>query len=106
LTSPKVPPSFKKFLIEASKSNAKFYRDVLLDSERPDAEELSLQLDKIFKPDELAQMMAPPPPMPMGPPPGGPPQGGPPKGNPSGQTQGIKRGRPARPQGPPMGMGQ
>ena len=93
LTSPQVPPPFKKFLIEASAANAKLLRDVLLDSERPDAEELSLNLKTIFSEQELAQMMMPPPPMPpQGPPgskgPGGPPQGGPPQGGP--------------PQGPPV----
>jgi hypothetical protein len=58
-----------------------------LDSERPDAEELSLNPDKLYTPEEIQKMMTPPPPkppMPRGgpqrgrPKPGGPPQGQPP----------------------------
>ena len=106
LTSPQVPPPFKKFLIEASSANAKLLRDVLLDSERPDAEELSLDLKKIFTPEELQQMMMPPPPPPGPPggppggpqggpprPPGGPPQGGPPQGPPQGPPPGVQPDR-------------
>lgn len=87
LTSPQVPPEFKKFLLAGWKASAKFYQDVLLDSERPDAEELSLNPDKLYTPEEIQKMMTPPPPkppMPRGgpqrgrPKPGGPPQGQPP----------------------------
>ncbi|MFA5379528.1 MAG: hypothetical protein WC455_27470 [Dehalococcoidia bacterium] len=93
LTSPGVPPEFKKFLLMAGHSSAKFYRDVLLDSERPDADELAVDLAKIFSPQEIQKMMTPAPPQP--------PMG---KGKPGGPKQGPPGGPSGPPQGPPPGM--
>lgn len=95
LSSQQVPPEFKKFLLAASKANAKFYQDVLLDSERPDAKELALSFDDIYAPEEIQKMMMPPPP--PQPPPGGP-QGPPKPPGPQGPPQGPPGG------GPPPGM--
>jgi hypothetical protein len=74
LTSPQVPIQFKKFLLATSKVNSKFLRDILLDSERPDAEALSLDIENILSPEEIQAMLQPPPP-PMPPPMTGQPQG-------------------------------
>jgi hypothetical protein len=100
LTSPQVPIPFKKFLLAASEANSILMTDILLDSERPDAEKLSLNLMKIFTPEEIQQMLQPPPPPQPPPGPGGPPSGpdgpvGPPNGPPQGPPQG--------PPGPQMG---
>lgn len=105
LSSPQVPPEFKKFLLAASKANAEFYKDVLLDSERPDAKELALAFEDIYSPEDIQKMLMPPPP--PQPPPGGPPggPGKPPQGKP-GQPgpQRPPQGPPQGPQGPPPGM--
>ena len=94
MTDPNTPVPFKKFLLSASHANAKFLRDVLLDSDRPDADELCLDLEKIWTPEEIQEMLTPPPP---------PPQQGPPGGPPGGQPPGMP---PEGPPGPPEGMPQ
>ncbi len=89
LVNPLVPPAFKKVLMEANKIGVDVVREILLDFDKNDAENLVLDLSKIILPQDMTQ----PPPMP---PPGMPPPGGPlPGGQPG----------PARPQqGPPPGM--
>jgi hypothetical protein len=98
LTSPMVPVQFKKFLLAACKANAKLFEDVMLDSERPDAEELSLNIEKILTPQEIQQLLAPPPlPSPPVLSKPGAPTGGP--GSQPGEGGGIV------PPGKPQGMG-
>jgi hypothetical protein len=85
LTDQNVPPEFKKFLLESGKVAARLFRDILYDSDRPDAEELAVDPGKIM--DAQALLAPPPPPPPPQMPPGPP-------------------GPQVAPQGPPPDMGE
>lgn len=107
LANPQVPPPAKMVMVQMGVGAARMFRETLRDFNRPDADELVVDLSQFPEIQQLLMPPPPPPPMPgQGGPeqgPGGPEQGGPPQG---GGPQGPPPGPPGPPpQGPPPGMG-
>jgi hypothetical protein len=104
MVSPQTPSDFKKVLFESAAIGVKLLKEILLDFEKVDAEQLVLDPTKVINAQKaiMTSMDLQPP---QGPPPG---QGGPPQGPPPGQggpPQGPPgpQGPPPGPMGPPMG---
>ena len=94
VTSPMVPPQFKKYAFAVDRAGAKVLRDIIRDFDKNNAEELVVGLSDVINEQEV--MMPPPPPMP-------PVEGGPPGGMPGMEGMpGEGMGGPAPPQGMPM----
>jgi hypothetical protein len=111
LTSPQVPSDMKKVIMEANRIGVELLKNILLDYDLPNAEQLVLDLVKVVDVQKVV-MASPDLQAQMGPPggPGGSPNG--PGGGPPGGPQGPPSNKPpgpsARPPGPglsPMGGG-
>jgi hypothetical protein len=108
LTSPQVPSDMKKVIMEANRIGVDILKNVLMDFDLPNAEQLVLDLAKtvdvqkvVMASPDLQAQMAPP-----GAPPGGPGGPGGPGSGPNGPGGPPKgpQGQPSGPSGPPGGL--